>query len=194
METFISVLIGIGLSAACGFRVFVPLLMLGVASRLGHLTLAGGFEWMSSDAALIAFAVATVLEVAGYYIPWVDNLLDGIAAPIAVVAGTIVTAALVTEMTPFLKWTLAVIAGGGIAGIVKGTTALTRGTTTMTTGGLVNPLLATAELGSSIVTSLIALLLPALVLLVLIVILGWATNRTLRGRRTLAASHHDVVP
>jgi hypothetical protein len=173
METIVSLLIGVGLSAACGFRVFVPLLVLSLAAHSGHLTLASGFEWMGSDAALIAFAGATVLEVAAYYVPWVDNLLDSVAGPAAVIAGMLVTASLVTEMSPFLKWTLAVIAGGGVAGLVKGTTTVTRGTSTLTTGGLANPLLATAELGGSLVTSLVAILVPALVLLLIVALLAW---------------------
>ena len=73
METALSVLVGLGLSAACGFRVFVPLLVVSIAARSGHLSLATGFDWMGSDAALIAFGVATVLEIAGYYVPWVDH-------------------------------------------------------------------------------------------------------------------------
>src|SRR5438445_1621214 len=147
MEPVLSLLIGIGLSAACGFRVFVPLLVVSIASRTGHLHLSHGFEWMGSDAALIAFAAATVLEIAGYYIPWVDNLLDTIASPAAVVAGTLITASLVTDISPFLKWTLAVIAGGGAAGLIQGTTVVARGASSTGTGGLANPLLATAELG-----------------------------------------------
>ena len=80
MEMFLSILIGLGLSAACGFRVFIPLLVMSLASRsdVGHLTLGDGFAWIGSDAALIAFGAATVLEIAGYYIPWVDNLLDAV--------------------------------------------------------------------------------------------------------------------
>src|SRR5207253_9521274 len=126
METFLSLLVGIGLSAACGFRVFVPLLLVSIASHAGHLHLSHGFEWMGSDAALIAFATATVLEVAGYYVPWVDNLLDTISSPAAVIAGTVVAASVAADMSPFLKWTLAAIAGGGIAGIGKRATDLTR--------------------------------------------------------------------
>src|SRR5437879_11742133 len=116
METVLSLLIGIGLSAACGFRVFVPLLVVSVASHTGHLHLSSGFEWMGSDAALIAFAVATVLEVAAYYIPWVDNLLDTVASPAAVIAGTLVTASLIAAMSSFMQCTSAVIAGGRHAG------------------------------------------------------------------------------
>ena len=176
METILSLLVGMGLSAACGFRVFVPLLIVCLASRSGHLDLANGFEWMASDAALIAFAAATILEIAGYYIPWVDNLLDTAASPAAVVAGTLVTASLVSDMSPFLKWTLAAIAGGGIAGLVQGTTVLTRGASSAGTGGLANPILATAELGGSLFTSVLSLAMPWLVVLIigaLLFLTGW---------------------
>ena len=115
METLLSICVGIGLSAACGFRIFVPLLVMSVASLTGHLTLAQGFEWVGSYPALVAFAVATCVEIAGYYVPWVDNLLDTIATPAAIIAGTLMTASLVTDLSPFLKWTLAIIAGGGVA-------------------------------------------------------------------------------
>ncbi|MCL4176290.1 MAG: DUF4126 family protein [Verrucomicrobia bacterium] len=181
METAISLLVGIGLSAACGFRVFVPLLVVSLASHTGHLALSSGFEWMGSNAALIAFGVATVAEVAGYYVPWVDNFLDGLAGPAAVVAGTLITASLVTEMSPFLKWTLAVIAGGGVAGLVQGTTTVARGASTFSTAGLANPLLATVELGGALVTSLMAILVPALVLLLVVALIGWWCLRPRRS-------------
>src|SRR3979409_2491408 len=124
METIFSACLGIVLSAACGFRVFVPLLIMSIAALSGHLHLAHGFEWIGSYPALVAFSVATCLEVAGYYFPWVDHLLDTIATPAAIVAGTIVTASMVADVSPFLKWTLAIIAGGGAAGMVQGTTVL----------------------------------------------------------------------
>src|SRR5262245_37849782 len=106
METFLSVAIGIGLSAACGFRVFVPLLVLSIASLSGHLPLAPGFEWVGTTPALIGLSVATVLEILAYYIPWLDHALDTIASPAAVLAGTLATASLVTNMDPFWKWAL----------------------------------------------------------------------------------------
>src|SRR5712691_7979200 len=125
METLFSVCVGVGLSAACGFRVFVPLLALSIASLSGHLHLAHGFEWVGTYPALIAFSVATAVEILGYYIPWVDHLLDTIASPAAVMAGTLITASLVTDVGPFWKWSLAIIAGGGAAGLVQGTTVAT---------------------------------------------------------------------
>ena len=171
METLLSVLVGIGLSASCGFRVFVPLLAVSIASISGHLTLAHGFEWLATYPALVAFSVATCLEIGGYYIPWVDHLLDTIATPAAIVAGTIISASLVTGMSPFLKWTLAVIAGGGAAGLVQGTTVLTRGASTATTGGLGNPVLATLELAGAVITSVLAIVAPVAAIAVLAIIL-----------------------
>src|SRR5215467_1920388 len=134
MENLLSALVGIGLAAACGFRVFVPLLVLSLAARSGEMTLAHGFGWIASQPALIAFSVATVVEIAGYYIPWVDHLLDTLASPAAIVAGTVVTASAVTDISPFLKWSLAVIGGGGVAGVVQSGTVLTRAASTVTTG------------------------------------------------------------
>src|SRR5215510_9966335 len=162
MEQVLSVCVGIGLSAACGFRIFVPLLIMSLASLSGHMALAHGFEWIGTYPAMVAFSVATCLEIAGYYIPWVDHLLDTLATPAAIVAGTIITAAMVTNTSPMLKWTLAAIAGGGAAGLVQGTTVLARGVSTATTGGLGNPFFATIELGGALFTSILALLAPLL--------------------------------
>ena len=169
METIMSVCLGIGLSAACGFRIFVPLLAMSIASLSGHLTLATGFDWIGTYPALITFSIATALEVAGYYIPWVDNFLDTLATPAAIIAGTVVSAALVTDMSPMLKWTLAIIGGGGAAGLVQGTTVVARAVSTAGSGGLANPLFATIELGSSIFTSIIALIAPLLIVILLVV-------------------------
>ena len=184
METLLSILVGIGLSAACGFRIFVPLLIAGVAARSGHLSLAKGFAWMGSDAALIAFSLATALEVAAYYVPWLDHLLDTVATPAAIVAGTLVTASLATDLSPFFRWTLAVIAGGGVAGLVQGTTVLTRGISTAATAGVTNPIVATSELGGSLLTSVLALVAPALVGLALCGFVGAGAWLYSRRRRT----------
>ena len=182
--TILSICLGIGLSAACGFRVFVPLLVMNLASLSGHLTLAPGFAWIGSYPATVAFAVATVLEIAGYYIPWVDHLLDTIATPAAIVAGSIVTASIVTDMSPFLKWTLAVIAGGGAAGVVQGTTVVTRGASTATTGGLGNPIVATLELIGAVLTSVLALVASVLVVAVMVVLVFFFKRKLVRRFRS----------
>jgi hypothetical protein len=185
-DTVLSVLLGIGLSAACGFRVFVPLLVMSIASVSGNLTLSHGFEWIGSVPALVAFAVATVLEIAGYYVPWVDHLLDVVATPAAVVAGIVVMASTVTGMSPFLRWSLAIIAGGGIAGTFQAVTSVTRLTSTASTAGLGNPVVSTVEAGGSLGLSVLAVVLPlvaAAIAVLLLVLLYWPGRKLLRKLR-----------
>lgn len=183
MESILSIAVGIGLSAACGFRVFLPLLLAGVAARWGHFELGGGFAWMGSWPALVAFGTATVVEVVAYYVPWLDHLLDTVAAPAAVAAGVAISASQFVEFDPLWRWSLAIIAGGGVAGLVKGTTMVTRTASTATTGGLGNPLVATLELGASLVTSLLAFLAPLLALGALVVAAGLLVGWWARRRR-----------
>ena len=184
METLLSICVGLALAAACGFRVFVPLLVMSIASLAGHLTLDPSWQWIGSYPALIAFSVATLLEILGYYIPWIDHLLDTIATPAAVVAGIIVTASVLTDLSPFLQWTLAVIAGGGVAGLVQSATVATRAASTSVSSGLSNPLVATAEAGLSVVTSSLVVILPwlAIVVVLTLVIAGLFLGRKLWRR------------
>jgi len=164
METLLGIAVGIGLSAACGFRVFVPLLVMNLASQTGQLHLSSEFEWIGSYYATVAFGTATIVEVLGYYIPWLDHVLDIVATPAAIIAGTVTTASLATDISPFLKWTLALIAGGGIAGLVQGTTVVLRAKSSVSTAGIGNPLVSTLELVGSIITALLAILAPILCL------------------------------
>ncbi len=170
-ETILSVLVGIALAAACGFRVFVPMLAMSIASHTGHLNLSSGFEWIGTMPALIGFGAATVFEIAGYYIPWVDHMLDVIATPAAVVAGAIAMASSMVGFSPFLHWTLALIAGGGVAGLIQTFTGITRLTSTATTGGAANPLVSTAEAGGATALSLLAILLPLVAAAVVAIVL-----------------------
>ncbi len=192
METFLSIAIGLGLSAACGFRIFVPLLVMSAASLTGHLHLAAGFQWIGSYPACVAFSVATVLEIVGYYVPLVDHALDVIATPVSVIAGMMVMASLVTNLDPFLKWTLAVIAGGGAAGLVQGTTVATRAASTTGTGGLTNPFVASLELGGSAATSILSIVAPLVVLLLLALFLFFAGRFLLRRSRRAKASQAQI--
>ncbi len=180
METLLAVCAGLGLSAACGFRVFVPLLVMSIAVHGGHLAVSPGFDWIGSAPALVTLACATALEIAGYYIPWVDHFLDSVATPAAVIAGTIVTASMVTDVSPFLRWTLAVIAGGGVAGAVQGTTVLARAVSTATTGGIGNPLLATVELGGSVFAAVAAIMAPVAALILIAAVVGTLAWRAFR--------------
>jgi hypothetical protein len=133
----LSVALGIGLAAAAGFRVFLPMLVMSIAANTGHLPLAESFAWLGTPSALVLLGVAAIAEILGYYVPGVDNLLDTLATPAALVAGTVISAAVITDLPPMVKWATAIIAGGGIAGLIQSTTALLRAKSTLFTGGLV---------------------------------------------------------
>jgi len=171
VETLFGIMTGIGLSAACGFRIFVPLLVMNLAVLSGYLHVTPGFEWIGSYYATIAFGTATVLEVLAYYVPWLDNLLDTIASPVSIIAGAVATASVIVDLPHHLKWMLAVIAGGGIAGFVQGATGAIRAKSSLLTGGLGNPVIATLELAGAIITAVFAIVFPILCIL-LIVIFG----------------------
>jgi hypothetical protein len=87
------------------------------AAYTGHLPLAQNLAWLGTAPALTMLSVAALAEVLAYYIPSIDNLLDTLATPAALVAGTIVSAAVMTDIPPIVKWTAAVIAGAGVAGV-----------------------------------------------------------------------------
>lgn len=162
MDTLESIGIGIALSAACGFRIFVPPLVMSIAALFGHLPLASGFEWIGTYPALAAFAVATGVEIAAYYIPLVDNLLDTATTPVAIATGTTIAAAFFPNTDPLLQWTLAAIAGGGSAGIIQALTGLTRFSSTTLTVGLGNSLINTIESLGAFILSVLAILVPFL--------------------------------
>lgn len=160
LENILSVFLGLGLASAAGFRVFVPLLITNIASLLGLYHFGLGLEWMGTYTALAILLTATLAEIAGYYIPWLDHLLDTIALPASIMAGTILATSFVTVQDPALKWALGLIVGGGAAGIVQAGTSLLRIGSTTTTGGLANPIVSTSENIFSIVLSIISLILP----------------------------------
>ena len=192
LETALSIAIGVGLAAACGFRVFVPLLVAAITARGGHLSLSPGFAWLLGDAALLALAAATVVEILAYSIPWLDHLLDAVATPAAVVAGVVASAAVFVDLPPVVRWGAAVILGGGAAGAVQVGTVLARLKSTLFTGGAGNIAVALLELAGATLLSLLAILAPALVLLAL-ALLAWLLARVVRARRLAArvSSHRD---
>ena len=173
-----SILIGIALSATCGFRVFVPLLAVNIGTRAKDadgqplIELAAGFNWLSSDIAMMIFLVAAIFEIGGYYIPWIDNLLDSVASPAAIVAGTLITASFITGMDPWLQWLLALIAGGGVAGAVQATTVVTRASSTVTTGGLGNPIVSSVETSGAFLGSALSILAAPFAIGVFVLLLG----------------------
>lgn len=183
-ETVISIFLGIGLAASVGFRVFLPLFGLSLAAYFGYWDLNADWQWIGSLAAVITLGVATLVEIGAYFIPWVDNLLDSIALPLAAFAGTAVMVATVSDLDPLLTWTLAIIAGGGTASAIRGASAGSRVVSTATTGGLGNPVVSTIETGTAATVTLASLLSPVIgiILVILILILIFAIYRKLRPR------------
>ncbi|MBV8793401.1 MAG: DUF4126 domain-containing protein [Hyphomicrobiales bacterium] len=179
----LSVVLGIALAAATGFRVFLPMLIVSGAAYTGHLQLDSGFAWLGTLSALTMLSVAALVEILAYYIPVVDNLLDVVAAPAAFIAGTILSAAVMTDMPPMLKWTAAVVAGGGVAGFTRGLTGVLRAHSTVLTGGLGNFVISTAELGGAILISILALAAPiaAIALVILFLFVAIRLTRRLFG-------------
>jgi hypothetical protein len=161
-ETLISIFLGVGLAASVGFRIFLPLFVLSLASYFGLWDLNENWEWIGSLTAVIALGVAMIIEIGAYFIPWVDHLLDSIAIPLAAIAGTAVMVATAANLDPLVTWSLAIIAGGGTATAIKGASATGRLASTGTTGGLGNPLLTTFETGTAVVVSMASIFAPIL--------------------------------
>jgi hypothetical protein len=181
-DLLLGVAIGIGLAAATGFRVFVPLLIAGLAARAGWVPLTDSFAWLQSTPALVALGTAALLETLAFYIPGLDHLLDVIAGPLAVAAGVVASASVMVDLPPEVRWPVAVIAGGGIAAITKGTAAVVRAKSAALTGGLGNPVVSTAETAGAATLSILAILAPLLCLVGAIAIVIWALRRLLRRR------------
>jgi hypothetical protein len=178
--SILSIALGVGLAAATGFRIFLPLLLAGIAARFGWIPLNEGFAWLQSTPALMTLGTAAAFETLAYYIPGIDHLLDVIAGPAAVVAGVIASASVMTDVAPGLMWPLAIIAGGGVAGLTKGGSALIRAKTGIATGGLGNPIVSTAETAGATVLSVLAIALPLLCLLLVVLVLFWSARRIVR--------------
>lgn len=188
MEALLSVALGIALATAAGLRVFVPLFGAGLAAHFGGLELHDSFRWLAEPAALFAFGTATVLEVVAYYVPWLDHALDVIATPTAVGAGVVASAAVMVELPPVLRWGVAIIGGGGAAGLVQALTVGARLKSTATTGGLANPVLSTVETVGAVGLVGLAILVPlvaaACVAGSVYVAYRWVGRLTARAPRT----------
>ncbi|MGB0370459.1 MAG: DUF4126 domain-containing protein [Opitutales bacterium] len=191
MEELNAIIVGIGLAASCGFRVFLPMFVASLAANTG-IDAFGGFnfedllgesyQWLASTPVTITLGVATVVEIGSYYVPWIDNLLDTVASPSAVIAGTFLSGAMMPEFVGdgTFKWLVALVSGGGTAGIVQSATVITRGASSATTGGIGNPVVSTAELGGSIVTAVLAVVIPILCAIVVSILLFFVLRTIFR--------------
>ena len=169
-DTIFSILIGIGLAASVGFRIFVPLFALSIAAHFNIIPLNESWEWVGSSTSIIALGIATIVEIAAYLIPWLDNLLDSITIPLAAIAGTAVMVSTVADLDPIITWALAIIAGGGTATAIKTSTSTARLTSSTTTAGIANPIVSTVETGTSIIMSVVAIIFPVLAVIFVFII------------------------
>lgn len=174
----ISAFIGIGLAAATGFRVFLPMFAVSLASYMHWIPMSGNFEWLSGLPALITTGIATVVEILAYYIPYVDHLLDTLSVPLATVAGSVLFASQFADLGTFPQWALALIAGGGTAATISSGFAGTRAASTASTGGLGNSVVATTETAGAGIMSFLAMAAPflaaicAIALVIVVFVLG----------------------
>ncbi|MEP0266494.1 DUF4126 domain-containing protein [Dokdonia sp.] len=181
-ELIISIVLGFSLAAAAGFRIFIPLLMVSLSAHFGWFPVNESWQWVGSTTALWLLGIAAVIEVFAYFIPWLDNILDTASVPLAGIAGTLLMVSTMGDVNPVFSWALAIIAGGGAAAAISGTTGATRLTSTATTGGIANPVIATVETGAATTISVASILSPFIALVILFIIVGgvWKWIKKLR--------------
>lgn len=198
----ISAFIGIGLAAATGFRVFMPMFAVSLASYLGWIPMNESFEWLAGLPTLITTGIAMVAEVLAYYIPFIDHLLDTISVPLATVAGSVMFASQFADIGTFPQWALALIAGGGTAAAISSGFAGTRAASTATTGGLGNSVVATTETAGAGLMTFLALAAPvvafiaAVGLIITVLVLGkklWRKFRNFNSDRNSKVINVDAV-
>lgn len=180
LNILLSVATGIALAAAAGFRAFVPLFAAGLAIHFGWIEPARGFDWLGEPVVLVALGVATTAEVAAYYLPGVDHVLDLIGAPVAVAAGIVAAAGVMVGLPDWLRWLTAIGAGGAVATAGHALNAVGRAKTGAASGGIGNPAYSTAELAGSVLISSLAFILPVIALILLIALGAWLLQRRRR--------------
>lgn len=183
MNALVSICIGIGLSTSSGFRILVPFACLSAAAIYGDITLPTEMAWLDTYPALIGLVIGTLLEIAAYYIPWVNDALDTVELPAAVISGTYLTGAFAADLPTLLQWSLALVAGGGIAGSINGLTGVTRLATNTATGGAATPVTSSLEWMSALMLAALSLTLPLLAIALTAVLLVFAFRKLRRRRK-----------
>ncbi len=174
-----ALILGFGLSAACGLRVFLPVLGAAIAVRCGWLRPGDGWDWLGSTTAIGTLSVACGVEIVAAHFPAVDHFLDVIAAPLATAAGTLLMGVEIASqfgvstadpleqvtgtpgLSPLVLWTCALVAGGGVALTTHAATATGRGGSLLSTAGLANPIYALGETVGALGATVTAIAAPA---------------------------------
>ena len=182
---------GFGLASAAGLNAYIPLLLLGVAGRLGYAELNAPYALLSSNAGLAILAVLLLVELLADKVPGVDHVNDIVNTVVRPAAGGLLfaTSAGAGQLDP----TLAAILGLMTAGSVHVTKAGFRPLVTATTGGLGNPVVSVIEDLLALVGTLLAIFAPLLVALFLTAlivgaIVFWRRLCARRARRRVSAT------
>jgi len=182
MTLLLAALTGLALAACAGLRVFLPLFAAGVAARFFDWPLAPSMDWLSGDAALVSFGVASVVEIVADKVPALDHVLDGAQTFLAPEAGAMLAVSSLTDLPPSTALALGIITGAPIAGGVHLLAAATRLKSSLFTLGAGNPVLSVIEDVVAGVGVLLAFVIP-LVVVVGIVLAVLAIRRWRRRPR-----------
>ena len=211
LQIFTALCAGLGLSAACGLRVFLPLFVVSIAVRADMLVVGPSFEWLGATPAIVLFGTATVVEIVGFLVPWVDHALDLLAAPLAAIAGAVLMTSQLDIMipsdvsdalqaTPLLHpavtWSLGIIMGATAASGVEAASIAGRVSSSVLTIGWLNPIYGMAETVLAMIVTLLAVWVPVLaggMVLLLLPIVLFAVWRILAWRRKQRRAHEQKL-
>ncbi|MET7469873.1 DUF4126 domain-containing protein [Micromonospora sp. NPDC005686] len=197
----LEVLTGSGLAASAGLNAYIPLLLMGLLSRYTDLVeLPSGWQWLGNGWVVLILAVLLVVEVVADKVPVVDHVNDVVQTVVRPTAGGLAFGAgagsetvTVSDPDTFFsshQW-VPVVAGVVIALGVHLLKAAARPVINATTAGVGAPVASTAEDATSVVMSVVALLLPVLVLVflaALVIFVPWLFRRRRSRRRERAAA------
>ena len=189
VQTITATALGIALAACCGFRVFVPMLVAGLASKFQLFQFSDSFSWLAGTPALIALGAATIAEIAAYYLPFIDNVLDTLSAPLAAIAGTLLATSVIPIDNEWMKWIIGIVAGGGSAGLISSGTGLLRLFSSKTTLGTGNAVVSTGENTAAVGGSILAFVIPGIMALLVILFIFWIIKKIYKRVTVKKATH-----
>ena len=183
---------GFGLASAAGLNAYIPLLSMGLLGRYTSLVhLPSGWSWLSNGWVIGIVAVLLIVEIVADKIPALDSINDTVqtfirptSGGIVFGSGTAAQTAAVADPGEFARtgaW-IPVVIGVVTALVVHLTKSAVRPVANVATAGVAAPVLSTVEDFTSAGLTFVAILLPALVIVVLIALV-WAAVWLLRKRR-----------
>jgi len=162
-----ALLSSLGLALPAGLNAWLPFLILALADRYTSvIDLAGPYDFISSTPGLIIILLLLPIELIADKIPGLDHVSDIVHTAIRPVAGAILAAAVADASGDLNVWLGGVIGLTG-AGATHAAKMSTRPVITASTGGVGNPVVSMIEDFIATISSLVAVFLPLLLLVVL---------------------------